>query len=170
MFPDITKRQTGSDVVVSTELLEDLSHGRDLTEAAISDRTRATYQYEFKRFEAWAEGHRLPSLPTKPAIAATYLAHLSKRGAATATLSEPLRVCSRRWRIRKLIEARGGENWPFGLDDGFPPKPRRMHWRTYRRLEVLDQALQRRWCIGIGAWSERTDPRRRAARRARPRT
>jgi hypothetical protein len=41
MFPDITKRSKG--VVVSAELLEDLEHGRDLTEAAISDRTRAAY-------------------------------------------------------------------------------------------------------------------------------
>jgi hypothetical protein len=86
MFPDITRRPKG-DVVVSTELLEDLEHGRGLTEAAISDRTRATYQYEFKRFEDWARGHKLTSLPTTPAIAATYLAHLSKRGGSPATLA-----------------------------------------------------------------------------------
>src|SRR5262245_21364242 len=33
MFPDVIKRQ-GGDVVVSAELLEDLEHGRGLTEAA----------------------------------------------------------------------------------------------------------------------------------------
>jgi hypothetical protein len=69
--------------------------------------------------------------------------------------SEPLRICSRRWRIRKLMEERGGEKWAFGLDDGFPPKPPCMHWRTYRRLEALDEVLERRWCIGVGAWLSR---------------
>jgi hypothetical protein len=67
----------------------------------------------------------------------------------------PMRACSRRWRIRKLIEERGGQNWPFGLDDGFPPKPRGMHWTTYRRLEALDRELDRRWAIGIGDWLDR---------------
>ena len=67
MFPDITKRQRGTGVV-SAELLEDLEHGRDLTEAAISDRTRAAYEYEFSRFAQWAERHNLVSLPTTPAI------------------------------------------------------------------------------------------------------
>ena len=87
MFPDITKRPTGGELVVSAELLEDLEHGRDLTEAAISDRTRAAYEYEFGRFAQWAESHRLASLPTTSAIAWTYLAHLSKRrGASPATL------------------------------------------------------------------------------------
>jgi hypothetical protein len=33
--------------VVSAELLEDLEHGRGLTEAAVSERTRAAYAYEF---------------------------------------------------------------------------------------------------------------------------
>jgi hypothetical protein len=67
----------------------------------------------------------------------------------------PLRACSRRWRIRKLIEERGGQNWPFGLDDGFPPKPRGMHWNTYHRLEALDQALEQRWSVGLRAWLDR---------------
>src|SRR5262249_6735419 len=87
MFPDITRRREGAGVVVSDELLEDLEHGRGLTEAAISDRTRAAYTYEFDRFAKWAERHKLASLPTTPAIAATYLAHLSKRGALPATLA-----------------------------------------------------------------------------------
>jgi hypothetical protein len=87
MFPDITKRREGISLVVSAELLEDLEHGRGLTEAAISDRTRAAYAYEFERFARWAEPHGLASLPTTPAIAATYLAHLSKRGSSPATLS-----------------------------------------------------------------------------------
>jgi len=58
--------------------------------------------------------------------------------------SEPFRICSRRWRMRKLIEERGGRDWPFGLDDGFPPKPPRMHWRTYRRPEALEHQANAR--------------------------
>jgi hypothetical protein len=88
MFPDITKRSKGTGVVVSAELLEDFGHGRDLTEAAISDRTRAAYEYEFGRFAQWAKRHKLPSLPTTRAIAATYLAHLSKPGASPIAVAQ----------------------------------------------------------------------------------
>src|SRR5215831_12232178 len=85
MFPDLTKRP--GELVVSPELLEDLEHGRGLTEAAVSDRTRAAYAYEFGRFAKWAEGHKLAALPTTAAVAATYLAHLNRRGASPATLT-----------------------------------------------------------------------------------
>jgi hypothetical protein len=43
----------------------------------------------------------------------------------------------------------------FGLDDGFPPKPKGMHWRTYRRLEQLDKHLADRWCVGMAGFLER---------------
>jgi hypothetical protein len=77
-----------------------------------------------------------------------------------------LTVCDIRWRIRERLEERGGlDSRLFGLDDWFPPKPPRMHWRTYRRLEALDEKLARRWRIGIGGWLERTQ--RIAARRKR---
>lgn len=33
------------------------------------------------------------------------------------------------------------------LDDPFPPKPKRMHWTTYRRLEEQDEELRNRWMI-----------------------
>ena len=66
--------------VSDSELLNDLEHGHGLTEAAISDRTRAAYDYEFGRLALWAERHKLASLPTTSAIAATYLAHLCKPG------------------------------------------------------------------------------------------
>jgi hypothetical protein len=42
-----------------------------------------------------------------------------------------------------------------------------MHWKTYRRLEALDEELGSRWCIGIFGWLERTDPQGVAGRRAR---
>src|SRR6516225_2909315 len=79
---------------------------------------------------------------------------------------EAFRLCSRRWRIRAVLEDRGGEKWPLALHEGFPPKPRRMHHRTYRRLQALDEDLGRRWCISVSGWLERTNPTRPAARRA----
>jgi hypothetical protein len=31
----------------------------------------------------------------------------------------------------------------------FPPKPSRMHWKTYRRLKHQYDELQRRWIVGV---------------------
>jgi hypothetical protein len=70
-----------------------------------------------------------------------------------------LTACDRRWWIRRHLEDRGGEKWPFGLDDGFPPKPPRMHWRTYRRLKHLDSELAARWRIGMAGFLERLEHR-----------
>lgn len=44
----------------------------------------------------------------------------------------------------------------FALDDGFPPKHPRMHWRMYRRLEAQDEELSRRRTINVGGWLERS--------------
>jgi hypothetical protein len=72
-----------------------------------------------------------------------------------------------RWRIRDRLEERGSEMpWLCGLDDGFPEKPPRMHWRTYRRLEEQDRKLAARWCVGADEWLERTDVRRRTVAQA----
>ena len=71
--------------------------------------------------------------------------------------AEPTRISARRWRIRALLTERGGEEWKFGLDDGFPVKPPRMHWSTYRRLRALDQVLSGRWSAVVGAWLEPTE-------------
>jgi hypothetical protein len=49
-----------------------------------------------------------------------------------------------RWRIRRRLEECGGKEWPFGLDAPLPPKPPRMHWNTYEKLEALDKELHRR--------------------------
>ena len=74
--------------------------------------------------------------------------------------SEPMRISAMRWRIRQKVEERGGQEWPFSLDGPFPPKPPRMHWRTYRRLKARDEELSGRWDVGIGSWLRRTDPQR----------
>lgn len=66
--------------------------------------------------------------------------------------AEPIRISNRRWRIRKLLEDRGGREWPFSLDDGFPPKPPRMQWRTYRSLRTLDNKLARRWVAFVRSY------------------
>jgi hypothetical protein len=31
------------------------------------------------------------------------------------------------------------------MDEGFPPKPKGMHWRTYRRLKAADNI----WAAGM---------------------
>jgi hypothetical protein len=36
-----------------------------------------------------------------------------------------------------------------------------MHWKTYERLEALDEELQQRWAIGVMGWMTRLDGRRR---------
>ena len=81
----------------------------------------------------------------------------------------PYRALRRRWRIRQQIEDRSGDEWAFGLDDGFPPRPPRMHGKTYRRLEALDAELDGR-CTeyekGMTVYArERRSPRPAGARR-----
>ena len=71
-----------------------------------------------------------------------------------------LRISRRRWRIRQKLERLAGKKWPFGLDDGFPPKPRRMRWADYRRFQALDQRLAGVWHFHIAEWLKRTDPMR----------
>ena len=74
--------------------------------------------------------------------------------------SLPLRISRRRWRIQRKLERLAGKPWPFGLDDGFPPKPRRMRWAEYQRLQALDQRLAAVWHAHIAEWLKRTDPAR----------
>jgi len=42
-----------------------------------------------------------------------------------------------------------------GLDEPLPPKPKGMHWRTYRQLEDRDRELKSRWAAGAWAWLSR---------------
>src|SRR5690606_14976642 len=67
----------------------------------------------------------------------------------------PIRISGQRWKIRRRLEERGGKPWPFGLDDGFPEKPPRMHWKTYKRLCQRDQQLGSTWTATVGAWLKR---------------
>jgi len=69
-----------------------------------------------------------------------------------------LTVCDRRWAIRRQLEERCSPSTRmFGLDDGFPPKPKGMHWRTYRCLEQLDEDLAGRWRCSVAGYLERLD-------------
>jgi hypothetical protein len=42
----------------------------------------------------------------------------------------------------------GGDRGAFDGED-FPPKPKRMRWATYRRLEERYEDLQARWIVGV---------------------
>ena len=59
------------------------------------------------------------------------------------------RATTQRHNIRKRLGQAGS------LDDPFPPKPKGMHWKTYWRLESLDEQLEQRWVAGIAEWLER---------------
>ena len=65
---------------------------------------------------------------------------------ASQSEAPPWRAQRRTRNIRRRLGARGG-----GLDAPFPPKPRRMRWKTYRRLRAEDAALQQRWLGGAMA-------------------
>lgn len=64
---------------------------------------------------------------------------------------EPIfgRATEQRHKLRKRLGYIGS------LDDPFPPKPKGMHWKTYRRLEKRDQELAERWCMDMVNWLQR---------------
>jgi hypothetical protein len=62
----------------------------------------------------------------------------------------PFRVLRRLRKIHEVLAERGSDCGVLGLDDGLPPKPLRMHWTTYRRLEALDKKLAGQWFVGAG--------------------
>src|SRR5262249_1291038 len=45
--------------------------------------------------------------------------------------------------IRQRLGASGD-----ALDEPFPPKPEKMRWATYKRLQAVDAALQEQWLLG----------------------
>ena len=68
-------------------------------------------------------------------------------GLVHASTREPpyQRNLDRADRIRKRLGDTSGS--AFEGDD-FPPKPKRMRWKTYRRLEEKYEDLQNRWAVG----------------------
>lgn len=67
---------------------------------------------------------------------------------------EPIfgRAADQRHKLRKRLGQAGS------LEDPFPPKPKGMHWKTYRRLEARDQELEQLWCMDLAGWLERNMP------------
>ena len=51
-------------------------------------------------------------------------------------------------RAERLRKRAGGKRGAFD-NEPFPPKPKRMRWRTYRRLEEQYEELQWRWTASI---------------------
>ena len=49
-------------------------------------------------------------------------------------------------RARKIRRRLGGSDC---LMEEFPPRPRGMHWATYRRLEALEVAADEQWTVGV---------------------
>ena len=43
------------------------------------------------------------------------------------------------------------------LDEPFPPKPKGMHWTTYKRLEEQDRRCLESWTIGVARWLKLLD-------------
>ncbi len=75
----------------------------------------------------------------------------------------PIGIARRRWAVRECLD-RGGREWSVALDDGFPPKPRRMHWRTYERLITRDAELKARCWTAVRARLDETDTKGRNGR------
>ena len=73
----------------------------------------------------------------------------------------PTRISGIRWRLRERMYEQDSWNYrTLALDDGLGPKPRNMHWRTFRRIEARDAHLECRWNASVGRWLERTAPTR----------
>lgn len=68
-------------------------------------------------------------------------------GLVHASTREPSyqRTLDRADRIRKRL----CDTWGSAFEgDEFPPKPKRMRWKTYRRLEERYEDLQNQWAVG----------------------
>ncbi len=50
-----------------------------------------------------------------------------------------------------------GSGLPALLMNPFRQNPKGMHWKTYRRLEALDEHLQNQWALGMMGWMERLE-------------
>ena len=65
-------------------------------------------------------------------------------------------------RARKIRRRLGGSDC---LMEEFPPRPRGMHWATYRRLEALEAAADHQWMAAVVARVGRTKGRHKLRRR-----
>jgi hypothetical protein len=84
-------------------------------------------------------------------------------GLAYASTREPphQRAIDRADRLRKRV---GGGRGAFDGED-FPPKPPRMRWRTYRRLQQQYEELLGRWTVGVMAGTAQLLERLRRGRK-----
>jgi hypothetical protein len=57
-------------------------------------------------------------------------------------------------RAHKLRERLG---YSGALDDPFPPKPKGMHWKTYRRLETVEAQCREQWALDVMGWMTRLE-------------
>ena len=73
---------------------------------------------------------------------------------ASQSEAPPWRAQRRAQNIRRRLGERGNS-----LDAPFPPKPRRMRWKTYERLRAEEEALQQRWLAGAVAILDQLDSR-----------
>ena len=67
-------------------------------------------------------------------------------------------------RARKIRRRLGGSDC---LMEEFPPRPRGMHWATYRRLEALEAAADNQWMVAVVARVGRSKGRHKLRRRAK---
>ena len=65
-------------------------------------------------------------------------------------------------RARKIRRRLGGSDC---LMEEFPPRPRGMHWATYRRLEALEAAADDQWTAAVVARFGRSKGRHKLRRR-----
>ena len=42
-----------------------------------------------------------------------------------------------------------------GVEDPFPPRPKGMHWKTYDRLQAIDEHAQDLWGVMVMQFMER---------------
>ena len=84
-------------------------------------------------------------------------------GLVYASTREPphQRAIDRADRLRKRV----GGGWGAFDGEDFPPKPPRMRWRTYRRLEQQYEELQGRWLVGVTAGTAQLLERLRRGRK-----
>ena len=61
-------------------------------------------------------------------------------------------------RARKIRRRLGGSDC---LMEEFPPRPRGMHWATYRRLEALEAAADHEWMAAVVTRFGRSKERRK---------